>query len=116
MLLELAMVLAVQNSTTTCQPNAAGQVVCATKENGAEATGRCARGDWFLAGCTRGEHDEAREARAAQQRAAEARQRTMTLLQGGDCAGAVREALATGDLQFATDVRTFCAAAPAPAQ
>ena len=76
----------------------------------------CAGGDWWLIGCSRGAHDDALRARAQQQRSAAARDRAMTLLRSNDCQGAVNAALDTGDLQFATDVRAFCAAAPQPAQ
>lgn len=112
MIAELLFSLALaQDTTTTCQPNAAGQVVCrSVNRDGREPNMRCAGGDWLLAGCTIGAHREAREAREAQQRAASAHQQTMDFLRAGDCSAAINAALGTGDLQFATEVRSFCAA------
>lgn len=114
MLLELVLAFAIQETTTTCAPDAAGQVVCRSKGEVRGPDARCAGGDWLLAGCTIGDHREAREARAAQQRATAARERAMSFLRGGDCQGAVNAALDTGDLAFATQVRTFCST-PSPA-
>lgn len=139
MLLELAMIAAMQDSTTTCRNLLGGTVQCQTQQNNTpwdaynaaresqmrtqqpqpqapRDTAQCARGDWFLIGCTISQHDEAEQLVVRQRRAVAARDRAMSLLRDGDCAGAVRSALDTGDLQFATEVRTFCAAAPAAPQ
>lgn len=111
MFLELLAITAfAQDSTTNCRPDASGQVVCTTRERRDGPNMACAGGDWWLVGCSAGAHREAREARDAQQRSAGARERAMTLLQANDCAGAQREALGSGDLNFAREVRAYCAA------
>lgn len=130
MLVEMAFALALaQDSTTSCR-TFGGQTVCETTRNaGWDAYNRaresamrsnapdqpldpdrCAGGDWWLSGCTRGQHNAAREREQTQARVRESRERVMTLLRAGDCPAAVNAALETGDLQFATDVRAFCAA------
>jgi hypothetical protein len=111
-LLEMVFATALigQNSTTTCEPNAAGQVVCQTRERTRDTGARCAGGDWLLAGCTIGEHRAAREARAAETQATTSRERVIALLRSGDCAGATSAALDTGDIRLAADVRAFCSA------
>lgn len=117
-MIELLIVAALsmpQDTRTTCQPNAAGQVVCDTKGPQRGPDMSCAGGDWLIAGCSYGAHREAREAREAQQRAATARDRAMALLRQDDCRGAVNAALDTGDLRFATEVRAFCATPALPA-
>lgn len=145
MLIEFAMVLAIQTQTTTCQTNF-GITTCNTFQplqpppvqgpdpdafnrgllNGmamaprraavpADAM-RCAGGDWFLAGCTLGAHREAVRLRDANNNRQAAQDRAMGLLRAGDCAGATAAALDTGDLDFATQVRAFCAAGNAAPQ
>lgn len=147
MILELALVAAIQTQTTTCS-TVAGITTCNSYappvmapppplqfpqpnnnafQNGVDLgrsmraaqavpldPARCARGDWLFSGCSRGEHDAARAQRDRQQRAQAARDETMGLLQTGDCEGAVRASLGTGDLDFAGQVRAYCAS-PSPA-
>lgn len=110
MLLEMVFAAALigQDSTTTCEPNAAGQVVCRTRERSRAPTARCAGGDWLLAGCTLGEHRAARDARANQVQAQTSRERVIALLRSGDCAAATSAALDAGDIRLAADVRAFC--------
>ena len=137
MLLEIAMTLAMQDATTVCQQQYGGRTTCETTRNtaGMDAynaaresamrsqpayaqpadPSRCAGGDWFLAGCTLGAHREAVRAREAEAQSAAARQETMRLLRAGDCSSAILSALDTGDLEFAAQVRTYCAT-PAPQQ
>jgi len=67
----------------------------------------CAGGDWWLIDCSRAERDQAVRFR-------DGRRRAMEMLQQGDCQGAVAAALGTNDLDFATQVRSFCAAGSAP--
>jgi hypothetical protein len=120
MILELAMAFVLQTQTTTCN-TVFGTTTCTTQAPllpppppsrprapvPADEL-RCAGGDWLLAGCTIGAHREAVRIRDARQAATTARERAMALLRQGDCQGAVLAALDTGDLNFATQVRTFC--------
>lgn len=134
--LVFAAALLTQDSTTTCS-TLGGQVTCNTHQNttpfdaynaARESAIRnappprpateadqleCAGGDWWLVGCSRGAHNEAVRIRDERARQAAARDRVMALLRQGDCQGAVTAALDTGDLGFATEVRTFCATGPA---
>lgn len=141
MILALALGLAMQAQTTTCNTafgtttcntyrpasppapaNGFDSYIAARNAAGANRGERpaadpedCADGLWLLA-CTRGQHEAALAVRNRRIRADAAREETMSLLQAGDCTGAVRAALGTGDLEFATQVRTFCASATPPQQ
>lgn len=139
MIIELAMAAAIQVQTTTCNTNY-GTTTCNTYapvqppavRQDPDAFGRamrntmnsmpdyrsdrpaeprspdsCAGGTWWLTDCTRADHDRAVRLR-------DGRQRTMELLQQGDCPGAVNAALGTNDLDYATQVRAYCSAGSAP--
>lgn len=132
-MIEVAMVLALamQDATTRCR-EFGGVTTCNTTQNttafdafnrAREASqnsppsaprdiSACAGGDWLLAGCTWGQHSEAKRQRDASALAGRVRAETMTMLRAGDCQGAVNKALETGDLGFATEVRQFCAVTP----
>jgi hypothetical protein len=87
----------------------------------------CARWDWWGWGCSRSQHDQARqriedreqealqldESRAA---AVSLREHVGGLIANDDCPGAVRAALVGGDFSLAREAREFCAGTtPAPA-
>lgn len=136
-----ALVALGQDTTTVCRP-LGSQVICETtqRQTGMDAynaartaasarqapvassPGSCAGGDWLLAGCTYGAHRAAREAREAEasQREAETAQTNLryavaALLERGMCAEAISAALQGGDVDLATQARSFCAA-PTPSQ
>lgn len=134
MLLELAMALIIQDSRTICR-EFGGQVTCDTTRqqtgmdayNAArEASARqtrpatraddmaCAGGDWWMVDCSLGAHREAVRLRDARRQAEAGRAQAMDHLRAGDCQAAVNAALGTNDLEFATQVRSFCAATPPP--
>lgn len=132
MFIELLLAIALQDSTTTCS-TAFGQTTCRTRGEAQQAspTGAmnstinslnqlapraqrspeaCAGGDWFLAGCTLGEHREAVRLRDAAATATDLRGEVILLVRDGNCLGAINAALDGGDLGLATEVRNFCAA------
>lgn len=144
MLIELTMAIAIQTQTTTCNTNF-GTTTCNTYtppvmtmpppvQADPDAFGRamrntinsmpdyrtarpaeprspeaCAGGDWWLIDCSRAERDQAVRLR-------DGRQRTMELLQRGDCPGAINAALGTNDLDYAIQVRAYCSAGNPPAK
>lgn len=68
----------------------------------------CAGGMWLLAGCSRADHDQAREAIASRGRTQELRRAVTDALAADDCEGAIQTALRGGDMALAREARDFC--------
>lgn len=122
MIVALAMVLAIQDSTSRCQMEM-GQWVCRTtdgrsayergRDNATENYNRNFAAGAQVGAQMRQRRLEEEAARQAQTSAA-LRRNVVTLVRQGDCAGAVSMALDGGDLALATEARQFCTAPPPP--
>lgn len=128
MIIELAMVVAMQTQTT-CR-TAFGTTTCDSRPTGFGAyneglragseMGRsmqprqprdpraCAGRDWWLVGCTRGEHDAGVRDRDAAAAGSALTQQVATMIGDGDCEGAIQTALRAGNMDLAREARDFC--------
>lgn len=132
-----ALVLGIQDSQTTCTQmgaftncnttrqsvpfNAYNSGFAGAQQAAAEANAasdrrlaingyrdECAGGMWLLAGCSRADHDQAREAIASRGRSQELRRSVTDALAADDCEGAIQTALRGGDMALAREARDFC--------